>query len=36
MMCHLAMSETDDQGRATSWFEPVSDADYTKAPAKAG
>ena len=35
MMCHLAMSETDDQGRATSWFEPVSDADYTKAPAKA-
>ncbi len=36
MMCHLAMSETDDQGRATSWFEPVSDADYTKAPPNAG
>jgi quercetin dioxygenase-like cupin family protein len=36
MMCHLAMSETDDQGRATSWFEPVSDADYTTAPAKDG
>jgi quercetin dioxygenase-like cupin family protein len=36
MMCHLAMSETDDQGRATSWLEPVSDADYTKAPAKDG
>ncbi|MDP1966025.1 MAG: cupin domain-containing protein [Reyranella sp.] len=36
MMCHLAMSETDDQGRATSWLEPVSDADYAKAPAKDG
>jgi hypothetical protein len=24
---------TDDKGQATSWFEPVSDADYTKAPA---
>lgn len=35
MMCHLAMSETDDQGRATSWFEPVNEADYAKAPAKA-
>ncbi len=34
MMCHLAMSETDDQGRATSWLEPVSDVDYAKAPAK--
>ena len=32
MMVHLAMSETDDKGQATSWFEPVSDADYTKAP----
>jgi hypothetical protein len=29
------MSETNDKGEATSWFEPVSDADYTKAPAKA-
>ena len=35
MMVHLAMSETDDKGQATSWFEPVSDADYAKAPAKA-
>ena len=35
MMVHLAMSETNDKGEATSWFEPVSDADYTKAPAKA-
>ena len=26
---------TDDKGQATSWFEPVSDADCTKAPAKA-
>lgn len=34
MMCHLAMSETDDQGRATSWFEAVSEADYAKALAK--
>jgi len=29
------MSETNDKGEATSWFEPVSDTDYTKAPAKA-
>ena len=35
MMCHLAMSETNEKGEATSWFEPVSDADYAKAPAKA-
>ena len=34
MMVHLAMSETNDKGEATSWFEPVSDADYTKSPAK--
>jgi quercetin dioxygenase-like cupin family protein len=32
MMTHLAMSETDDKGAATTWLEPVSDADYTKAP----
>lgn len=36
MMVHLAMSETDDKGQATSWFEPVSDGDYSKVPAKAG
>ena len=33
MMVHLAMSETDDQGQATTWLEPVSDADYNAAPA---
>jgi quercetin dioxygenase-like cupin family protein len=33
MMCHLAMSETDENGQATTWLEPVSDADYGKAPA---
>src|SRR5262244_3890537 len=33
MMVHLAMSETDDKGQATSWFEPVSDGDYSKKPA---
>ena len=32
-MVHLAMSETNEKGEATSWFEPVSDADYAKAPA---
>ncbi len=33
MMVHLAMSETNDKGEATSWLEPVSDADYSKVPA---
>ena len=33
MMAHLAMSETSDKGEATTWLEPVSDADYLKAPA---
>jgi hypothetical protein len=28
------MSETNDKGEATSWFEPVADADYAKVPAK--
>jgi quercetin dioxygenase-like cupin family protein len=36
MMVHLAMSETNDKGEATSWFEPVSDGDYSKGPAKTG
>lgn len=36
MMCHLAMSESDEQGRSTNWLEPVSDSDYSRAPAKAG
>jgi quercetin dioxygenase-like cupin family protein len=34
MMVHLAMTETNDKGEATSWLEPVSDGDYSKAPAK--
>ncbi|MCK5778641.1 MAG: cupin domain-containing protein [Rhodospirillales bacterium] len=33
MMCHLALSESDDQGNATDWQEPVADSDYTQAPA---
>ena len=33
MMVHLAMSETDDKGQATSWFEAVSDGYYSKKPA---
>jgi len=32
MMCHLALSESDDQGNATSWLDPVSEEDYTKSP----
>ena len=28
MMCHLAMSETDDKGASTDWQEVVSDSDY--------
>ena len=31
LMCHLALSETDDNGAAAKWFEPVSEIDY-KAP----
>jgi quercetin dioxygenase-like cupin family protein len=34
MMVHLAISETSDTGEATTWLEPVGDADYLKAPAK--
>ncbi|MDP2375038.1 cupin domain-containing protein [Reyranella sp.] len=34
MMVHLAMSETNDKGEATSWFEAVSETDYAEAPAK--
>lgn len=33
MMCHLALSESDDSGAATDWLEAVSDADYTSSPA---
>ena len=32
MMMHLAISETSDTGEATSWLEPVSDADYLRPP----
>jgi quercetin dioxygenase-like cupin family protein len=28
MMCHLALSESDDTGAAAKWLEPVSEADY--------
>jgi quercetin dioxygenase-like cupin family protein len=33
MMCHLALSESDDQGRASEWAEAVDDKDYTSGPA---
>ena len=33
MMCHLALSESDESGAAADWLEPVSDADYTAATA---
>ncbi len=29
MMCHLALSENDDEGAAAEWLEPVSETDYT-------
>lgn len=32
LFSHLAMSETSDKGEGTVWLEPVSDADYGKAP----
>jgi len=34
MMTHLALSETSETGEATTWLEPVSDADYRKAPSR--
>jgi hypothetical protein len=34
MMTHLAISETSAAGEATTWLEPVSDADYLMAAAK--
>jgi len=34
MMVHLALSETNDQGQATTWLGPVGDADYLSTPAK--
>lgn len=33
MMCHLALSESDDSGAAADWMEPVSDEDYRAKPA---
>jgi quercetin dioxygenase-like cupin family protein len=35
LFTHLAMSEINDKGEGTAWFEHVSDADYTKKPAPA-
>jgi len=32
MMCHLALSETDDTGASTDWLEVVSEIDYTSSP----
>jgi len=32
LFTHLAMSEVDDQGGGTQWFEHVNDADYTAEP----
>ncbi|MGK0168965.1 MAG: quercetin dioxygenase-like cupin family protein [Gammaproteobacteria bacterium] len=33
LFTHLAMSEVDDAGGGTEWFEKVSDDDYLKTPA---
>ena len=33
MMCHLALSEADDQGNGATWLEPVDDKDFTQEPA---
>ncbi|MBV9251785.1 MAG: cupin domain-containing protein [Acetobacteraceae bacterium] len=33
LFSHLAMSELNDKGEGTQWFEHVSDADYSKPPA---
>jgi len=33
LFSHLAMSELNDKGEGTAWFEHVSDADYGKPPA---
>ncbi len=32
MMCHLALSESDETGAAAEWMEPVSDEDYMATP----
>ncbi|HUB11363.1 MAG TPA: cupin domain-containing protein [Acetobacteraceae bacterium] len=33
LFAHLAMSELNDKGEGTAWFEYVSDADYNQPPA---
>ena len=33
LFTHLAMSELNDKGEGTQWFEYVSDMDYNRAPA---
>jgi quercetin dioxygenase-like cupin family protein len=33
LFSHLAMSELNDKGEGTAWFEHVSDEDYNKTPA---
>ncbi len=33
LFIHLAMSEINDKGEGTQWFEMVSDEDYLKTPA---
>jgi len=32
MMCHLALSESDDTGASTDWLEAVDDGDFTAPP----
>ncbi len=32
LFSHLSMVEAPEQGEATTWFEPVSEADYTALP----
>lgn len=36
LFSHLAMSELNDRGEGTAWFEHVSDKDYTAKPAPIG
>lgn len=36
LFSHLAMSELNDKGEGTAWFEHVSDAEYGKPPAPVG
>lgn len=33
LFARLAMSELNDKGRGTAWFEHLSDGDYSKSPA---